>query len=371
MPVLRKTVIQDFRNISLQELDFSPGINCIWGGNGEGKTNLLDAIHYLSMTKSGIQPAEKFNFRHGCSCFALGGTYLMDDGQESRFAVRVAAGEEKKVTRDGKPYSRIADHIGVLPIVMVSPADGALVSESGEERRRFANSFISQIDRTHLTGLQQYGRLLAQRNRLLRDGRPDPELLEAIDAGMEPLAASIYGQRQAFAVSLLPVVRRYYEAISGSGEEVGVEYRSDLEGRSFSALMQERLGKDCALGFTGAGVHRDDFIFTLDGMPLRRCGSQGQQKSFLVALKFAQYEIMKLSYGFPPILLLDDLFDKLDMDRAGKLLRMVAGSGFGQIFLSDTDRTRTEALLGNTSTGKLFLRASGGTFTAIDGQLQD
>ena len=371
MPVLRKIVIQDFRNISLQELEFSPGINCIWGGNGEGKTNLLDAIHYLSMTKSGIQPSERYNFRNGCSAFALGGTYLMDDGQESRFAVRVSANEEKKVSRDGKPYPRISEHIGVLPIVMVSPADGALVSESGEERRRFANSFISQMDRSHLTDLQQYGRLLAQRNRLLKDGDPDEGLLEAIDARMEPLAASIFAARQAFADKLLPVVRSYYQAISGSAEEVSVRYSSDLDGKGFAELCRERLRRDCALGYTSAGVHRDDFIFTLDGMPLRRCGSQGQQKSFLVALKFAQYEIMKQSYGFPPILLLDDLFDKLDMERAGKLLRMVAGSGFGQIFLSDTDRSRTEVLLGNIATGKVFLKASGGTFTAIDGQLQD
>ena len=167
MPVLHKIVIQDFRNIQLQELEFSPNLNCIWGGNGEGKTNLLDAIHYLSMTKSGIQTAEKFNYRHGTSAFALSGEYDMGDGIMSRFSVRAADGSEKKVRRDDKPYTRVSEHIGVLPIVLVSPTDTDLVSESGDERRRFVNSFISQMDRRYLSDVQQYNRYLEQRIRLL------------------------------------------------------------------------------------------------------------------------------------------------------------------------------------------------------------
>lgn len=369
MPVLHKIVIQDFRNIELQELTFSPNLNCIWGGNGEGKTNLLDAIHYLSMTKSGIQASEKYNFRHGTGSFALSGTYDMGEGVLSRFSIKVTDGAEKKIRRDDKPYPKVSDHIGILPIVMVSPADTDLVSESSDERRRFVNAFISQMDRQYLSDMQQYNRLLAQRNRLLKDIEPDASLLEVFDARMSPLAASIHASRSAFVTSLLPVVQHYYEAISGARESISIAYHSDLSGKTWEELSAFRRERDTVLRYTTGGIHRDDFIFTLDGFPLRRCGSQGQQKSFLVALKFAQYEIMKQTYGFPPILLLDDLFDKLDIDRVSNLLQMVAGHDFGQIFLSDTDKTRTEALVDNITSDRSYFKASAGTFTKIDGQL--
>ena len=371
MPVLHKIVIRDFRNIVLQELAFSPNINCIWGGNGEGKTNLLDAIYYLSMTKSGIQAAEKFNFRHGASSFALGGLYDMGGGQMSRFSVTVTEGSEKKIKRDDKPYPRISEHIGVLPIVMVSPADTDLVSESGDERRRFANASISQIDPRYLADTLQYNRLLQQRNRLLKESSPDTSLLETLDAMMEAPAASVFNFRKTFCEELLPVVQRYYEAISGGKESVSITYRSDLAKNDLPGLMASHRERDLALRYTVAGVQRDDFLFSLDGLPLRRCGSQGQQKSFLVALKFAQYEIMKQAYGFPPMLLLDDLFDKLDMTRAGNLLQFVAGHDFGQIFISDTDRNRSASLVDKITSDRAYFKADGGTFTQIDGQLQD
>jgi DNA replication and repair protein RecF len=369
MPVLKKIVIQDFRNIALQELSFSPNINCIWGGNGEGKTNLLDAIHYLSMTKSGIRSSEKFNFRHGCSSFAISGLYDLSNESDVRFSVQVTEGSEKKVRRGDKCYDRVSEHIGVLPIVMVSPADTDLVSESGEERRKFANAFISQIDSQYLADLQQYNRLLAQRNRLLKDREPDEGLLETFELSMAPVAARIADKRSCFAVSMLPIVRSYYQEISGGREEVSIEYHTDLAKGSLDSLLGACRDKDRMLGYTTAGVHRDDFIFAMDGYPIRRCGSQGQQKSFLVALKFAQYEIMKNTWGFPPMLLLDDLFDKLDMERAGKLLRMVAGNDFGQIFISDTDKSRTETLIDTNTAERAYFKASGGTFTKIDGNL--
>ncbi len=369
MPVLKKLVIQDFRNISLQELTFSPNINCIWGGNGEGKTNLLDAIYYLSMTKSGIQSAEKFNYRHGCKSFAISGLYDLGEGSEARFAIQSTDGGEKKVRRDDKPYSRISEHIGTLPAVMVSPADSELVSESGDERRKFFNAFISQLDRMYLANVQQYNRLLAQRNRLLKNETPDEGLLETFDLSMAAPAAAISKTRSEFAEKMLPVVERYYEAISGGKEEVGISYRSDLTERDFPELMRSHRSRDLALRYTCAGVQRDDFLFTMEGFPIRRCGSQGQQKSFLVALKFAQYEIMKEAGGRPPVLLLDDLFDKLDMDRVGNLLAMVAGNDFGQIFISDTDKTRTEALVDKITTDRAYFKASQGTFSKIDGNI--
>ena len=365
MPVLKKIIIQDFRNIELQELSFSPNVNCIWGGNGEGKTNLLDAVYYLSMTKSGIQGSDRFNFRHGCDSFAISGDYSMQNGTSSRFSISVQSGGEKKLRRDDKPCTRISDHIGLLPIVMVSPDDISLVSESGDGRRRFANGVISQMDRKYLSDVQTYLKLLAQRNRLLKESNPEDALLDAFDLAMEPCAQAVFERRREFCERLAPLAGKFYRDISGGRESISIKYRSELEGAPLRELLREGRGRDKALHFTSSGIQRDDFIFEMDGFPIRKCGSQGQQKSFLVALKFAQYEMMKASYGFPPVLLLDDLFDKLDLDRVGNLLQMVAGSDFGQIFLSDTNKTRTGALIDGLTADRAYFKASGGCFTAI------
>ena len=337
MPILKKIVVQDFRNIALQELSFSPNINCISGNNGEGKTNLIDAIYYLSMTKSALGSSDRFNFRYGTDAFAIAGSYIMPNGLESRFSVSVSSDGEKKVKRDDKPYKRVSEHVGVLPIVLVSPSDISMVSESGEERRRFMNAVLSQMDHAYLDNVQQYNRYLLQRNRLLKSSDPDPDLLDAFDARLSILAAPIAEGRKNLAESLAPVVQAYYTELSGGREEVGIEYRTDADRGELAAQLRACRDRDRALKYTSVGVQRDDFLFTMNGYPIRKCGSQGQQKSFLVSLKFAQYEIMKESYGFAPILLLDDLFDKLDMNRVSNLLSMVAGSDFGQIFLSDSN----------------------------------
>ena len=339
MPTLKKIVVQDFRNIAFQELSFSPNVNCISGNNGEGKTNLLDAIYYLSMTKSAFPAPDRYNWRFGTEGFTIGGTYLMDNGLESRFSIRVGEGE-KKLVRDEKPCTRISEHIGVLPVVMVSPGDIALVSESGEERRRFVNGVLSQMDRGYLAAVQTYNRLLAQRNKMLKDGNVDWELMDVFDARMAAAAQPAFEARKRFAEELRPVIQSYYKLISGGSEEVSVEYRSDLAKAPLEELLKAGRDRDQVLRFTGSGIQRDDFLFTLDGHPIRRCGSQGQQKSFLVSLKFAQYEIMRDGYGYAPILLLDDVFDKLDMNRIGNLIGMVAGSGFGQIFITDCNKVR-------------------------------
>ena len=222
MPVLEKIVISDFRNIQLQELDFSPNVNCISGNNGEGKTNLLDAIHYLSMTKSAFSTSEKFNFRHGTEEFSIAGTYRMENGLSSRFALKMSAKGEKKVKRDDKQYSRVSEHIGVLPVVMVSPSDISMVSESGEERRRFVNSVLSQMDSGYMSALQQYNRLLMQRNNMLKESDPDRSLLEVIDMRMSALAEPVYQARRKFVDDLRPVVAEYYRALSGDSETVDV-----------------------------------------------------------------------------------------------------------------------------------------------------
>ena len=366
MPALKKIVIQDFRNIALQELEFCSNVNCISGGNGEGKTNLLDAIWYLSMTKSAFSAADRYNFRHGAAAFALSGTYSLPGGASARYSIKVEEGSEKKIFREDKPYAKVSEHIGRLPIVMVSPADTSLVSESGDERRRFVNSVLSQMDPQYLAATVQYNRLLAQRNRLLKDGPADEDLLATFDLRLSSLAAPIFEKRNAFVRELLPSVERFYREISGGREDVRIEYRSDLQNGSLEDILRARREKDRIFKFTTAGIQRDDFIFSLDGHPIRRCGSQGQQKSFLVALKFAQYEIMTAAYGFPPILLLDDLFDKLDMNRVSNLLKMVADSSFGQIFLTDSNKVRISAIVDSITSDRTYFEAEGGAFRKID-----
>ena len=365
MPVLEKIVISDFRNIELQELEFSPNINCISGNNGEGKTNLLDAIHYLSMTKSAFATSDKFSFRHGTEEFSLLGTYKMENGLNSRFALKMNAKGEKKVRRDDKPYGRVSEHIGVLPIVMVSPSDISMVSESGEERRRFVNAVLSQMDAEYMSALQQYNRLLQQRNKMLKELNPDQTLLEVIDMRMAALAQPIHQKRRDFIESLKPIVSEYYATLSGGSEKVDIEYESDLFKGPLDALLSSAFEKDKILKYTSAGIQRDDFMFTMNGWPLRRHGSQGQQKSFLVSLKFAQYEIMKKNYGFAPLLLLDDVFDKLDMGRISNLLQMVSGSDFGQIFITDSNKVRMSGIVDALTQDRSYFETVSGTFKKI------
>ena len=365
MPSLKKIVVQDFRNIQFQELSFSPNLNCISGNNGEGKTNLMDAIYYLSMTKSAFPAPDRYNFRYGAEGFAIGGTYAMENGLESRFAIQVKEGE-KRLSRDDKPYTRMGEHIGVLPVVMVSPGDSALVSESGEERRRLSNAVLSQMDREYMAAVQSYNKLLAQRNKMLKDMTPDPALLDVLDSRMAVHAARIYESRRQLAADLEPVVREYYRLISGGGESVSIEYKSDLASASLTDVFAAHRERDFQLRYTSSGVQRDDFLFSMDGHPIRRAGSQGQQKSFLVALKFAQYEIMKRAYGFAPILLLDDVFDKLDLGRIANLIGMVAGADFGQIFITDTDRARLSGIVDRITEDRAYFHAQKGEFTRVD-----
>lgn len=362
MPVLDKIVVRDWRNIGFQELEFSPNLNCICGGNGEGKTNLLDAVHYLSMTKSAFASSDKYNYRRGCSSFELAGTYTMNGGLTSRFGIRSTEGEEKKVVRDGKAYTRISEHIGVLPIVMISPGDSALVSDTSDERRRFSNAVLSQTDREFLSDSQRYMRYLQNRNVLLKGGCDDA-ILETIDVKLAECGGRIAEKRRRFVDEIGPQVSRFYEMVSGGKESVGIRYKTDLDRGPLYDLLRENLAKDRLLGFTGCGIQRDDLIFTMDGEPIRKVGSQGQQKSFLIALKFAQYEIMKDGYGFPPILLLDDLFDKLDFERTANLLGMVAGENFGQIFITDTDGARLESIISGITEESTYYTARGGVFS--------
>lgn len=365
MPVLEKIVISDFRNIRLQELEFSPNINCISGNNGEGKTNLLDAIYYMSMTKSAFATSDRFNFRHGTEEFSMAATYRMDNGLQSRFALKMSLKGDKKVRRDDKPYAKISEHIGVLPVVMVSPSDISLVSESGEERRRFMNAVLSQMDHEYMTSLQQYNRLLLQRNKILKEQEADRGLLEVIDMRMSALAEPVCQARRKFIEDLRPIVSEYYKAVSGDSEQVDIEYDSELMKMPLEQILAATYERDRALRYTSSGLQRDDLHFLMNGHPIRRYGSQGQQKSFLVALKFAQYEIMKLSYGFAPLLLLDDVFDKLDMGRISNLLQMVSGKDFGQIFITDSNKVRMAGIVDGLTQDRAYYETVAGTFAKI------
>lgn len=366
MPVLQKIVISDFRNIEFQELEFSPKINCIWGNNGEGKTNLLDAVYYLSMTKSALGLSDSFNCRHGKDGFSIAGTYMMPSSLKSRFSVVVKRGEEKKIRCDDKPYGRISEHIGKLPAVIISPSDISLVSDSGEERRRFMNALLSQIDPEYLSSLQQYNRLLAQRNRMLKDEVSDAMLLEIMDMKMSAHAAAIHASRSGLCGPLTGAVNGYCRRLSGGGETVSVRYRSDLDKAPLETLLKESYERDRIMKYTTVGIQRDDFIFEMDGWPIRRCGSQGQQKSFLLALKLAQFDLMREAFGFAPILLLDDVFDKLDMNRTRNLLEMVSSEDFGQIFITDSNKVRLSSLVEGLSGDRAFFETSGGVFTRTE-----
>ena len=365
MPILEKIVISDFRNILLQELEFSPNVNCVSGNNGEGKTNLLDAIYYLSMTKSAFALSDKFNFRHGTEEFSLSGLYRMENGLSSRFSVKMTSKGEKKMKRDEKQYGKVSEHIGVLPVVMVSPSDISMVSESGEERRRFVNAVLSQMDREYMTALQQYNRLLLQRNKMLKEQDVDRGLLEVIDMRMSAFAEPVFQARKKFVEELTPIVQEYYKALSGDSEQVSIEYDSELSKASLEQILSASYDKDRVLKYTGAGIQRDDFLFKMNGHPIRRYGSQGQQKSFLVSLKFAQYELMKKNYGFAPILLLDDVFDKLDMSRISNLLEMVASNDFGQIFITDSNKVRMAGIVDKLTQDRAYFDTTAGTFRRL------
>ncbi len=360
---LEKILLHDFRNIADAQLSFSGAINCISGSNGAGKTNLLDAVYYLSMTKSHFSASDQYLIRHGCEEAVVSGTYRMDSGTQERIALQLRKGE-KTLRRGEKVYQRLSDHIGLLPVVVVSPADSALVNDAGDERRKYLNSILAQIDRAYLSHIQQYNRLLLRRNRLLHESA-EALLIDTVSEQMAPHAQYVYEARRALCERLQPIAQAFYAQISGASESVSMEYRSQLAGAGFCDLMQANVEKDRALGFTLSGVQRDEVGFRLDGHPLRKCGSQGQQKSFLLALKMAQMQFMRESCAVTPILLLDDVFDKLDASRVERLIGLVSTGDFGQIFLTDCNRTRVAGIVERIHADCAFFAVEGGRCEAL------
>ena len=371
---LRKLKVINFKNIREATLQFSPKINCILGNNGGGKTNLLDAIYYLSMTKSFFNIPENYAVTFGEQSMGLIGDYMLQEKSERiHLAIRLPdaadagqpARNEKQLWRNEKRIAKFSSHIGLLPIVMVSPQDAILVNGSGEERRRFLNFILSQTDPLYLSNIQNYNSLLAQRNKLLKlcagtgarsaATRGWDELIQTITLQMESPAAYVHAKRQELAESLSQYTAQYYKELSGNREAVTMRYQSDLNSSTPKEIFQRSQQQDLRFGYTTAGPHRDDMLFFIEGFPIKKVGSQGQQKSFLIALKLAQFQIIKQISGKLPILLLDDLFDKLDMTRVEYLLSLVAGETFGQIFITDSNKVRINQILARVdSTAKSF-----------------
>jgi DNA replication and repair protein RecF len=344
---LRNLTLLNFKNYPESELSFSEGVNAFTGDNGAGKTNLLDAIHYLALCKSYFNPIDSQQIRHGADFFMVQGAFD-HSGVADVVSCSIKKNQKKVFKRNKKEYSRLADHIGLFPLVMISPNDAAIILEGSEERRRFMDNVISQTDHQYLEELIAYTRNLQNRNALLKkiaaEGRYDPELLEVFNDQLVASGNRIFAKRQAFLVTFLPLFNLHYQRLSREAEQVSLVYESQLLTESFDTLLQKSSEKDRILERTTAGIHKDDLLFAIDGAPLKKFGSQGQQKTFLIALKLAQYSFLKDRKGFCPLLLLDDIFDKLDDKRISRLMEMVSDKDFGQIFITDTSRERVERI---------------------------
>lgn len=333
--LLKSIALDNFKNIERARLEFSPKVNGLLGHNGMGKSNLLDAIFTLSFTKSFCRVPDSMLIRVGEQFSLVKATYLRR-GIDEDLSLGLSQGKRKNLKRKGKEYQRMADHIGSFPLVMISPADVDLVRESPDERRRWMDMVISQGDARYLDALLRYGRGLDQRNRLLKDGISDRGMFEALEASMQPAALYIYNARTAWVQRLEPIFRKYYALISGETENPGISYVSQLQrADSYEDMMDEHRQRDLALRHTSAGPHRDDIELTLNSMEMRRTGSQGQCKTFVIALRLAQYEFLAETTGMKPLLLLDDIFDKLDADRVERIIHLVGDPAFGQIFITD------------------------------------
>lgn len=341
---LSKLSLLNFKNLAQEELLLDKGFNCFVGDNGTCKTNIIDAVYYLSMCKSSLAMTDSQCVRHGEKFFVLEGDYRTDSDRHEKVVCTYQRGAAKVLKRNDKVYERLADHIGLIPVVIVSPADSSLISDSADERRRYINGFISQLDKSYLEAAVRYNTALANRNSYLKIGS-DEEILCIYDAQLAPLAAAIHKSRVEIVELLYPLVCDYYRALSDDQERVELEYRSELNSASFEELLQASREKDRIMGFTNCGVHRDDLRFSIGGYALRKYGSQGQQKSFLIALKLAQYRIIAKACGEKPILLLDDLFDKLDESRVSRLIELVKGEEFGQVIITDCNGERMGNIL--------------------------
>lgn len=344
---IRKLSLLNFKNITQADIELTDGINCFTGLNGTGKTNVIDALWYLSMCKSSLGMTDGQCARHGADFFMLSGEYEADGGRRDSVTCSFRRAGGKTIKRNNKEYEKLSDHIGIVPAVIVSPADVFLVSDAADERRKWLNSFISQNDRTYLSSLIRYNHALTERNKLLKQpsGTTTDELLDVLDMQLIAHGEPIHRMRSETIEKLRPITAEFYRIISADREEVELTYRSELNESDFAELLTSSRVRDFGSQFTNCGIHRDDMTLKIGGHSLKKYGSQGQQKSFLIALKLAQHAIISESTGERPLLLLDDLFDKLDAGRLEALINLVGDGRFGQIVISDCNHSRIVSIL--------------------------
>jgi DNA replication and repair protein RecF len=345
---LKTISLFNYKNFSEADFEFDRKINCFVGKNGIGKTNVLDAIYHLAAGKSYFNPLAVQNIKHGEEFFVIDGVFEIKERTE-QIICSLKKGQKKILKRNGKVYEKFSDHIGFIPLVIISPADRDLIVEGSETRRKFMDSVISQSDTQYLQQLIQYQKVLQQRNALLKyfalNHVFEKETLLIYNEQLQHLGHGIFEKRKLFLSEFIPIFNRHHHAISGSEESVQLVYESQLFEKELLLLLEENINKDRALHFTTSGIHKDDLSFEIDQFPIKKFGSQGQQKSFLIALKLAQFEFIKQQCGEKPILLFDDIFDKLDETRVGKIIEMVNKDEFGQLFISDTHAERTENIV--------------------------
>jgi|TARA_B110000977_G_scaffold201735_1_gene298146 DNA replication and repair protein RecF len=345
---LKKLSLINFKNLEAQSFDFQHKINCFVGDNGVGKTNILDAIYYLSFAKSYFNSVAIQNIRHGASFFMVEGDYVLENRNE-KIVCSLKKGQKKVLKRNGKSYEKFSEHIGQLPLVIISPADRDLVTDGSDTRRKFIDGVISQQDKNYLLDLLAYNKVLSQRNALLKyfaaNRTFDALNLKVYDEQLSEYGNRIYTVRKAFLEKFIPIFNEKYQIISNDKERVDLVYKSQLNEFSIKDLLQNSLEKDKILQYTTTGTHKDDLSFEIGEYPIKKFGSQGQQKSYLIALKFAQFEFIKQQSNLVPILLLDDIFDKLDESRVLQIINLVNDDEFGQIFITDTHSERTENIV--------------------------
>lgn len=355
--------IVNFKNLKEVQVGFSPKLNCFIGKNGAGKTNMLDAVYFLSFCKSFSSATDLLNISHDEQFFMLNGNYRRLDANET-VACGFKKGGVKQFKRNSKVYKKLIEHIGLFPLVMITPSDVNLILGGSEERRKFTDGVISQYNQLYLDDLLKYNRALQQRNNLLRQFASghyfDIDLLTLWDTHLVEYGVRIHERRKEFVEKLIPVFQQYYSFISEDNEKVSLVYESQLEHKSFEELLKESVAKDRALQYTSQGIHKDELVFFLGDHAIRKLGSQGQMKTYLVSLKLAQFDFIKAISGLKPILLLDDIFDKLDQHRVEQIVKVVAGEQFGQIFITDTNREHIDAIIRKMETDySIFLVDSG------------
>lgn len=363
--LLRKLSILNYKNIREASLELSPKINCFIGHNGVGKTNVLDAVYYLSFCRSASNPIDSQVIRHDEPFCMIEGVY----DEDLVVSCGMKRGTKKHFKRNKKEYKRLSEHIGLIPLVVVSPSDTLLIEGSSEERRRLMDMVISQYDRSYIEALARYNNAHQQRNTLLKqeDPAPDPMLLQIWEEQMAESGEEIYRKRDAFVQELIPLFQQFYDRISSGRERVGLHYVSHCQRGPLLEVIQRDRHKDLAVGFSLHGVHRDDLEFTLDGHLMKREGSQGQNKTFAIALKLAQFDFLKrTSSQTTPLLLLDDIFDKLDAQRVEQIVRLVSGDAFGQIFITDTNRDHLDQILRGSALDYKIFYVDNGEITEKD-----